>query len=122
MARILIVDDSRTNLMFEEMLLHAAGFETVAASNGKEALVSVPQVLPDLIIMDIMMPIMDGIEACRHLKANPETRHIPVVMMTAKDEDEKIEEARAAGCDDISTKPIQKQEFLNKIKALLRKA
>jgi CheY-like chemotaxis protein len=121
MAKILLVDDTKTVLMLEDMLMHTAGYETLTATNGKEALECVKRSPPDLIIMDIMMPIMNGIEACRLLKINPETKRIPIVMLTTMGEEAAMADAHAAGCDDYTTKPIQRQELLKKIRALLAK-
>jgi CheY-like chemotaxis protein len=121
MARILLVDDTKTILMLEDMIMHSAGYDTMTAANGKEAIESVRREPPDLIVMDIMMPMMDGIEACRILKTNPQTKHIPIVMLTTMGEDAAVAAAHTAGCDDYTTKPIQRQELLHKIRALLTK-
>jgi CheY-like chemotaxis protein len=121
MTRILLVDDMRTVLLLEEMLMHSAGFETETASNGKEALESVKRSPPDLVVLDVAMPVMNGIETCRILKANPTTKHIPVVMLTTMGEKTSMEDARVAGCDGYVTKPVQKNELIKKIKALLAK-
>jgi Response regulators consisting of a CheY-like receiver domain and a winged-helix DNA-binding domain len=119
MTQILLVDDTKTVLLLEGMLVQSAGFETVTAADGMEAIASVKRSPPDLIVMDIAMPVMDGIEACRILKANPQTKQIPIVMLTTMGDKKSIEKARAAGCDDYITKPVQKQELIKKIKALL---
>ncbi len=116
---VLLVDDTETVLMFEKMMLAAQGFDITVAKNGEEALVKVSEHKPDIILLDIQMPKMDGIEACRHLKANPSTRDIPVVMVTTKGQPDKVEASFMAGCNDYLTKPIDKIELLSKVRTLL---
>ena len=113
--RILIVDDTATVVMFEKMMLSSQGYAFDTATNGEDALVLVEQRRPDLILLDIMMPKMDGIETCRRLKSNPDTNAIPVVMVTTKGEAERVEQAFLAGCDDYITKPVDKLELLTKV-------
>ena len=117
--RILLVDDTRTVVMAEKMMLAGQGFEIDTATNGLEALARVAELRPDLILLDIMMPGLDGIETCRRLKANEATRQIPVVMVTTKGERQKVEESFLAGCDDYLTKPLNKSELLAKVGARL---
>ena len=113
--RILIVDDTATVVMFEKMMLSSQGYAFDTATNGEDALVLVEQRRPDMILLDIMMPKMDGIETCRRLKSNPDTNAIPVVMVTTKGEAERVEQAFLAGCDDYITKPVDKLELLTKV-------
>src|SRR5262245_63099769 len=87
-AKILIVDDEPRNVRLMEALLLPRGYTVIKASNGAEALQQVRQERPDLVLLDVMMPVMDGFEACRRLKDNAETRFIPVVLMTALDQEE----------------------------------
>lgn len=113
--RILIVEDTNTIVMVEKLMLSDKNFDIDTARNGVEGLMKVQSVKPDLVLLDIMMPEMDGIEMCRQLKSNPETKSIPVVMVTTKGEPDKVEQAFIAGCDDYVTKPIDKVELRSKV-------
>lgn len=108
---ILLVDDTATVLMFEKMLLMNSGYIIREAKNGQQALDAVAESPPDLILLDIMMPDIDGIEVCRRLKSDPATTSIPIIMVTTKGEQEMIERAFAAGCNDFTTKPLDKAEL-----------
>ena len=119
-SKILIVDDTETMRLYEHMLLSGQGYELAMAENGVEALDKIKEIKPDLVLLDIMMPQMDGIECCRRIKADEVTREIKVVMVTTKSEYEKVKEAFAAGCDDYVTKPINRVELLSKLKELLK--
>jgi len=119
--KILIVEDTTTIVMVEKMMLAGLGCEIETAPNGVDGLEKVKVIRPDLVLLDIMMPEMDGIEMCRALKADPETKAIPVVMVTTKGEPEKMEQAFLAGCDDYVTKPIDKVELTSKVMKYLRK-
>jgi len=114
--KILLVDDQQTVIAVEKMLLKELGVEFLVARNGKEALEQAKAHQPNLIVLDIMMPEMDGIEACQILKSDDDTKDIPVVMVTTKGNPEKVEAAFQAGCNDFITKPIKKVEFMEKIK------
>ena len=118
--RVLLVDDSESVIVFEKMLLRGMGFELVAARNGKLALAEAAKQRPDIVLLDLVMPEMDGIETCRRLKENPETREIPVVVVTTKGEPELVEKAFEAGCNDYITKPVDKLELLTKMNCHLR--
>jgi CheY-like chemotaxis protein len=118
--KVLIVDDTETMRLYEQMLLTGQGYEIETAGDGVEALATIESFAPDLVLLDIMMPRMDGIECCRRIKNSDATREIKVVMVTTKSEYERVKEAFAAGCDDYVTKPIDKIELLTKIKDLLR--
>lgn len=113
--RILLVEDTKTMRMVEQMMLSGHGWEIISAQNGEEGLDVVETQIPDLILLDIMMPVMDGIEMCRRIKQNPQTQHIPIIMVTTQGEPDKIEEAFLAGCDDYITKPIDRVELLAKV-------
>ncbi len=117
--RVLLVDDSETVLQLEKMILRDLGFEMATAKNGRLALQQIAAQKPDLVLLDMMMPDMDGIETLRHLKENPETRTIPIVVVTTKGDPEMSSRALAAGCDEYVTKPVDKIELLAKIKGLL---
>ncbi|MFO8072565.1 MAG: response regulator [Polyangia bacterium] len=118
--KILIVDDTETMRLYERMLLTGQGYELDLAGDGVEALEKMKEDLPDLVLLDIMMPKMDGIECCRRIKEDEMMKDVKVVMVTTKSEYERVKEAFAAGCDDYITKPIDKLELLSKIKELLR--
>ncbi len=118
---VLMVDDTKTILLLGQMMLQAERYEMSTALNGREALEVVKKKRPDVIVLDVMMPEMDGIETCRRLKSDPATKDIPVMMLTTKGENDMVEKAFAAGCDDYATKPFTKLELVGKIKALLAK-
>jgi len=119
-ARILIVDDEPFNVDYLEQELEDRGYETTSAFNGQEALDKVAANAPDLILLDVMMPIMDGFTVCRILKGNDETRFIPVVIMTALDGVEDRIKGIEAGADDFLTKPVNERELLARIQTALK--
>ena len=120
MARkILLVDDSATVLMMERMILASERFQIVTASNGEEAHERARTELPDLILMDIVMPKMTGIQACRAIKDDPTTKHIPIILVTTRGEAESMEAGYDSGCNDYVTKPVNSAELLGKIRNLL---
>jgi two-component system cell cycle response regulator len=119
--KILVVDDNQQNL--ELLLAYLEDMEEVTAleaHNGVEALEVVSRENPDLILLDIMMPKMSGFEVCKQLKANPETRQIPVVMVTALNETADVERATECGTDDYITKPIERAALVNLVKTMLQ--
>ena len=117
--RVLLVDDSETVIQFEKMILRGMGFDIATAKNGKLALEQISVQMPDLVLLDLMMLDMDGIETLRRLKENPESQGIPVIVVTTKGDPELVKQAFEAGCDDYVTKPIDKMELLSKIKGIL---
>jgi DNA-binding response OmpR family regulator len=119
-ARILIVDDEPLNVDYLEQELEAHGFLTTTAGNGLEALERVAAEPPDLVLLDVMMPAMDGISALRILKGDPETRLIPVVLMTALTAVEDRVRGIEAGADDFLSKPVDDRELLARITTALR--
>lgn len=119
-ARILVVDDIRTNIKVLEAKLTSEYYEVIAASNGPEALDSAVSQKPDLILLDVMMPGMDGFEVCRRLKANPDTAHIPVIMVTALGDPEDRVQGLSAGADDFLTKPVDDTSMFARVRSLLR--
>jgi len=117
---ILVVDDEVKQVKLLEALLAPRGYRVLKAANGKEALQQVKQEQPDLVILDVMMPIMDGFEACRRIKDNDETCLIPVVIMTALGQVEDRIKGIEAGADDFLTKPVNRNELLARIRTSLR--
>ncbi len=113
--RILIVEDTKTIVMVEKMMLAGQGFEVHIAGDGVEGLEKVKVVEPDLILLDVMMPRMNGIEMCKRLRENEATASLPVIMVTTLGEPEQVEEAYLAGCTDYLTKPLDKLELVEKI-------
>jgi CheY-like chemotaxis protein len=119
-SAILIVDDDPRNVRLLEAILGAAGYRTDQATSGEECLRKVAESKPDLILLDVMMPGTGGLEVCRLLESSPETRSIPVIMVTALSDREDHERAIEAGADDFVTKPIDKGVLLLRVRSLLR--
>jgi len=119
-ARILVVDDQAANVRLLEARLQAEYFDVCTASDGFEAIEVARNQQPDLILLDVMMPRMDGYETCGKLKADPSTRHIPVVMVTALDQREDRIRGLESGADDFLTKPIDDVALFARVRSLLR--
>jgi CheY-like chemotaxis protein len=117
--RILIVDDSSTARMMEQVLLGRAGYDFIIAENGQQAIDKASAEHPDLILMDVVMPQLDGVEACRQLRGRDETRAIPIVMVSTRGEEPALERAFAAGCSDYLPKPINATDLLSMVKRYL---
>jgi DNA-binding response OmpR family regulator len=117
---ILVVDDEIKNSKLIEALLAPRGYKIFKAFNGKEAVDRAKEHSPDLILMDVMMPVLNGFEACRILKEQPETRHIPVVFMTALGQVEDRVKGLDAGGDDFLTKPVNRDELMARIRTSIR--
>lgn len=118
--RILVVEDNPRNLKLVRVLLQAEGYELLETGDGEVAVRVARSWRPDLILMDLQLPGMDGLTATRHLKADPATREIPVVAMTALAMKRDQERAFEAGCDAYITKPMKNQEFLRTVADLLK--
>lgn len=117
--KILLVDDSRTILMMEKMILAKFGYELTTAADGQEAIEKVKNERPDLILMDVVMPRMSGLEAVRHLHQNTATASIPVIMVTTRGEQENVEKAFESGCSEYVTKPIASVDLISKVRSYL---
>lgn len=119
--RILIVDDVKNNVLLMEMLLKKHGYIPISAYSGAEALEKIEQNDIDVVVMDVMMPEMDGFEATRHIKANEKSKHIPVILLTAQRRNlTDIVTGLDSGADEYATKPIDEKELTAKLRALLR--
>ena len=119
-ARILIVDDDANNRLLLQVMLANDGYEIVTASAGSEALALVEQLPPDLIVLDVMMPGMDGYQVAARIKNNPATRHIPVIMLTALSDRNSMMHGLNAGAEEFLTKPVVRAELSVRVKNLLR--
>lgn len=119
-ARILVVDDIPANVKLLEARLMAEYFDVLTASNGRDALDICDRTQVDVILLDIMMPEMDGFEVCERLKSNPRTAHIPVVMVTALDQPSDRVRGLQAGADDFLTKPVNDLQLISRVKSLVR--
>src|SRR3954454_11257322 len=117
--KVLLVDDSNTVLMMEKMILSKGSFEIVLARDGVEAVAKAKSENPDIILLDVMMPKLDGLSACAAIRAEPTTAHIPIIMVTTRGEESSIEPAFRNGCTDYVTKPINGLELLTKLQNIL---
>lgn len=117
--RILVVEDEESLLKLESILFTSKGYQVTGVRGGVDALRSISQDRPDLVVLDIMLPDMDGFEVCRSIKEDPETRSIPVVMLTAKKSSRDLEAGRVAGADAYITKPFKSVKVLEVIGGLL---
>lgn len=117
--RILVVEDQADNRQIIRDMLSALDYELTEAENGAEALAAVAKQKPDLILMDIQLPIMDGYEATRRIKADPALNSIPIIAVTSYALSSDEEKARAAGCDDFVPKPYSPRQLLAKIRQYL---
>jgi len=113
--KILLVDDADTVLMMERMILNKS-YDLMTARNGEEAVLKAVAEQPDLILMDVVMPRMNGFQACRQIKQQESTSKIPIIMVTTRGEAESMEKGFEHGCNDYITKPMNRLELLSKVK------
>ena len=119
MSKILLIEDNEMNRDMLSRRLQRKGFEVALAVDGQQGIDAVRQDRPDLIIMDMSLPVLDGWEATRQLKADPETRDIPIIGLSAHAMAGDREKAMNAGCDDYDTKPVELPRLLDKISGYL---
>ena len=119
-ARVLVVDDLEPNVKLLEAKLRAEYFDVIGAFSGREAIERAKRDQPDIVLLDVMMPGMDGFEACRILKTTPETAHIPIVMVTALDQQQDRVAGLKAGADDFLTKPVEDVALFARVRSLTR--
>ena len=119
MTKILYVEDNEDNVYMLTRRLSRKGYDIIAAGDGAKGIEMARAELPALILMDLSLPVLDGWEATRQLKADPETQNIPVIALTAHAMAGDREKALAAGCDDFDTKPVELDRLLGKMAALL---
>lgn len=119
--RILIVEDEESLLKLESILLSSKGYQVVGATDGRAAMDELNRSKPDLVLLDIMLPGMDGFEVCRLIKENPDTSHIPVVMLSARKNRQDIQRGGEVGADAYVTKPFKSAKIVEIIESLLRK-
>ncbi len=119
-ARVLVVDDILSNVKLLEAKLSAEYFEVITALNGLECLARMEEAVPDIVLLDVMMPDMDGFEVCRRIKSNPKTAHVPVVMVTALDQPSDRVAGLQAGADDFLTKPVDDAALFARVRSLVR--
>lgn len=119
MFKVLIADDEHNIRHILDFSLHAEGFDVVSASNGEDAFTLAVSEIPDLIILDVMMPGQGGVETCRLIKADDRTANIPVILLTARGSREDREKGKEAGADEYITKPFSPQKVVNAVNNFL---
>jgi CheY-like chemotaxis protein len=118
--KILLVDDSKTALLMERSMVERhSSYQCVTASNGLEAIEKAQSECPDIVVMDVVMPHMNGFEACKKMREQEKTRAIPIILVTTRGEENYIEAGFQSGCNDYITKPINGQEFLKLLQSYL---
>lgn len=117
--KILIVDDSSTTLLMEQMLLQGGPFDLITAMDGQQAVEKALAERPDLILLDVVMPVMNGFEACRKLRSEAQTKTIPIIMVTTRDDERLMGVGFESGCNDFVGKPLKGPELLTKIRKYL---
>ena len=121
-SRVLCVEDNQENLFMLQRRLTRRGFEVTVATDGAQSVEWAKTLQPDLIVMDLNLPVLDGWEATRRLKNQPETKHIPIIVLTADSKQKSREQALAAGCDEFELKPIDFEGLIGKIQVLLSRS
>ena len=121
MKHILIIDDEQDMLDLLRPRLEAAGYEVSTAPDGQSGLDKAREEKPDLILLDVMMPKIDGYQVCRFLKFDEDYKHIPIILLTARGQEQDRETGKKVGADGYLTKPFEKEELLNTIDRLLKK-
>jgi CheY-like chemotaxis protein len=122
MNKILCVEDNQDNLFMLQRRLTRRGFDVTISTDGAQSVEWAKTLLPDLIVMDLNLPVLDGWEATRRLKNQPETKHIPIIVLTADATQESRKQALAAGCDEFETKPIDFEGLIRKIQSVLSRS
>lgn len=122
MATVLVVDDDPDVRQLVEMKLRLDGIETLSAANGREALDVLAESAVDLVVLDLMMPVMDGMETCKHIRANEEFATLPIIMLTAKAQAADIQAGFATGATDYVVKPFSPRELLSRVRGNLARA
>lgn len=120
MKKVLLVDDQEEVRLLVQVTLEGMDYEFFSASNGKEAVEKTVSIKPDLIILDIMMPVMDGYEACKIIHENTETKDIPIIMLTAKGQEADIDKGRECGVIDYIVKPFSPLALLKRVEEILK--
>jgi len=120
--RVLVVDDNFVNVRLLEELLKSASYEVTTATSGEAALEKLAQSRPDIVLLDVMMPVMDGYEVCRRIRQDEKTAQLPVIMVTALDKESDRAMALAAGANDFLSKPVEDNLLLPAIRRILQKA
>ena len=118
--KILVVEDEESLLKLESILLTTKGYLVQGVTSGLAALEALDEEMPDLVLLDVMLPKMDGFEVCSRIKQNPATRHIPVVLLTAKKTPEDISRGQEVGADEYITKPFKSAKVMDTIANLLK--
>ena len=118
--KVLLVDDSTTTLMMEEMILkQRTAYETVTAKDGLDAIARAVETTPDLVLMDVVMPRMNGFEACKRMRLENSLRTTPIILVTTRGEEEYVEAGFQSGCNDYITKPINSRELVTLLQSYL---
>src|SRR5260370_31385561 len=120
-TKVLVIDDAENIVEFVKLGLKYEGFEVEGASNGPEGLAAAQRLDPALVILDLMLPGIDGLEVCRRLRSNPTTQDVPILMLTAKDEIRDRVVGLETGADDYLTKPFDFEELVARVKAIIRR-
>ncbi len=117
--KILVIDDDPVVLKIATRVLQRAGYEVITAADATDGLNKAAETSPDLVILDVMLPGMDGFDVCRYLRSNPETAHLPIIMFTGKVLPREQQMGYTAGADDYLTKPVNATELLSRVESTL---